>query len=249
MAAKKKSAKTAKTLKTAKKDTAKRAPTRKAPTRKAKPAPAPPAKSVEIALRARIRALEMELAAERRVRQLVEEKAAAIESEAKRYYDQYVNGEVHNANVANLFVASSRINETLRRDEVLEAIKEIVINLIGSEELVVYERVGDTLRVAASFGMKPDELREVPMGRGLIGRAASTGETWVVGGGDARGAVADERHLTACIPLRVGGKVIGAIAIFRLLGHKRGLEEVDRELFALLGTQAAAALELAGRVD
>jgi putative methionine-R-sulfoxide reductase with GAF domain len=246
VAAKKKSAK-----KAAKEP--KKAPTqpKKAPTqpKKAPKEPKKAPKESEIALRARVRALEMQLAAERRARQLVEERAAAIENEAKRYYDQYVHGEIHNANVANLFVASARINETLRRDEVHEAIKEIVINLIGSEELVIYERVGDVLRVAASFGMSGEQLAEVPIGRGLIGRAAASGTTWVVGNGDARGAVPGERHLTACIPLRVGGEVIGAIAIFRLLGHKRGLEDVDRELFALLGTQAAAALQLAARVD
>jgi hypothetical protein len=213
-----------------------------------KSAKAAPQESM-IALRSRIRALEIQLAAERRAHEIVEQRAAAIENEAKRYYDQYVHGEIHNASVANLFVASARINETLRREEVLEAIKEIVINLIGSEELVIYERIDDTLRVAESFGMETEQLGDVPLGRGLIGRAAERGETWVVGNGDARGALANERHLTACIPLRVGGQVIGAVAIFRLLGHKRGLEDVDRQLFALLGTQAAAALKLAERAD
>jgi GAF domain-containing protein len=36
--------------------------------------------------------------------------------------------------------------------------------------------------------------------------------------------------------------VTGAIAIFRLLPQKVGLEEVDRELFELLATHAATAL-------
>ena len=198
-------------------------------------------------LRARVRVLEVELETERRERRRAEERAAEIETEAKRYYDHYVNVEVQNANVANLYVASTRLNETLRRDEVLEAIQEIVINLIGSEELAIYELSGGALRLASSFGTIATELHEVPLGRGLIGRATANGETWVVGNGDAAGALPSEASLTACIPLRVDGRVIGAIAIFRLLRHKRGLEDVDRELFALLGTQAAAALHFAGR--
>jgi GAF domain-containing protein len=48
--------------------------------------------------------------------------------------------------------------------------------------------------------------------------------------------------MTACVPLVVDGRVTGAVAIFRLLEHKRGLEDVDSELFSLLGTQAATAL-------
>ncbi len=244
------------------KGTATKAPKKKKPSSKAKPIAKPIAKptakpiargasfdlpSEVTKLRARVRVLEVELDSERRERRRAEERAAEIEAEAKRYYDHYVNVEVQNANVANLYVASSRLNETLRRDEVLEAIQEIVINLIGSEELVIYELTGGVLRLASSFGTIADDLREVKLGSGIIGRSTANGETWVVGNGDPAGALLSETNLTACIPLRVDGRVIGAIAIFRLLRHKRGLEDVDRELFALLGTQAAAALHFAGR--
>jgi putative methionine-R-sulfoxide reductase with GAF domain len=198
-------------------------------------------------LRTRVRLLEVELDGERRERRRAEERAAEIETEAKRYYDHYVNVEVQNANVANLYVASSRLNETLRRDQILEAIQEIVINLIGSEELAIYELSDGTLKMVSSFGAINEELHEVPIGRGLIGRAAQTGETWIAGSVDSPSSIPAETHLTACIPLRVDGHVIGAIAVFRLLRHKRGLEDVDRELFALLGTQAAAALHFASR--
>lgn len=237
------------------KATAKPAPKRQAA---AKPTPSKPPKAMTSSasfdspsevtkLRARVRVLEVELEGERRERRRAEERAAEIETEAKRYYDHYVNVEVQNANVANLYVASSRLNETLRRDEVLEAIQEIVINLIGSEELAIYDLKGGVLRLASSFGTIDDALREIALGSGTIGRATRDGETWVVGNGDPAGALPAERNLTACIPLRVDGRVIGAIAIFRLLRHKRGLEDVDRELFALLSTQAAAALHFAGR--
>ena len=103
----------------------------------------------------------------------------------------------------------------------------------------------------AVAGLEPLALtrpaHDLRLGAGTIGRATRDGETWVVGKGDPAGALPAERNLTACIPLRVDGRVIGAIAIFRLLRHKRGLEDVDRELFALLSTQAAAALHFAAR--
>jgi hypothetical protein len=42
--------------------------------------------------------------------------------------------------------------------------------------------------------------------------------------------------------LSLDGRVTGAIAIFRLLPQKAGIEDVDRELFGLLATHAAVAL-------
>ncbi len=76
-----------------------------------------------------------------------------------------------------------------------------------------------------------------------IGRTAATGERYVRNGNAPDpAATSEEGDLTACIPLRVDGKVTGAIALFRLLSHKPGLEEADHELFDLLGTQAATAL-------
>jgi hypothetical protein len=41
---------------------------------------------------------------------------------------------------------------------------------------------------------------------------------------------------------RLTGKVTGAIAVFRLLGQKSGLEEIDLQLFDLLASHAATAL-------
>jgi GAF domain-containing protein len=38
------------------------------------------------------------------------------------------------------------------------------------------------------------------------------------------------------------GRVIGAIALFRLLSHKSELADIDREIFDLLATQAGSAL-------
>jgi hypothetical protein len=48
------------------------------------------------------------------------------------------------------------------------------------------------------------------------------------------------------VPLRLGESTTGAIAIFRLLPQKPGLEPLDYELFDLLGTHAAAALYCTG---
>jgi len=165
----------------------------------------------------------------------------ALEREAKRYYERYVEAQVKGASVATLYVASSRLRASIVRAEVVAAIEEIVVGLIGSEEMVLYETADDdaTLVATAWLGVEATDTPPVRIGEGTIGRAASTGETWVAFDSAASSTV---RDLSACIPLRIGQTTVGAVAIFRMLEHKRSLEPVDRELFALLSTQAAMAL-------
>ena len=165
----------------------------------------------------------------------------ALEREAKRYYERYVEAQVKGASVATLYVASSRLRASIDRTEVISAIEEIVVGLVGSEEVVIYETTDDgaTLVPMSWLGVDPTQTPSEHVGEGTIGAAAATGVTWVALDSEAPPTVAD---LTACVPLRIGHTTVGAIAIFRMLEHKRALEPVDRELFTLLSTQAAMAL-------
>lgn len=168
---------------------------------------------------------------------------AETEAENRQFSLQSLEIEQQNNNLANLYVASYQLHATLDHDEVVAAVKEIVINLIGCEEFGVYEMDDDgrALRLTGWFGIDPAVYATVPLGSGLIGRAAATGARYLLG--DPPGTPAPrEAHLTACIPLKLGERVLGALAIFRLLSHKRGLEPVDHELIDLLATHAATAL-------
>lgn len=165
-----------------------------------------------------------------------------IEADGRRYLEQYVSVEQQNSNLANLYVASFRLHSSFERREVIEAIKEIVINLIGSEEFAIFEfdSTQSHLELAGSFGIDEVRYRRMPAGRGIVGQCVRTGEVFVAPHAATAGDGPDA--LTACIPLRAGGTVIGAIAIFRLLSQKSGVEDLDRELFNALATHAAAAL-------
>ena len=70
------------------------------------------------------------------------------------------------------------------------------------------------------------------------GKTARTGEVYLVDEGCAVG----EPDLVACVPMNLGSRVHGVIAIFRLLDHKKTLEPLDYELFDLLASQAASSL-------
>jgi nitrate/nitrite-specific signal transduction histidine kinase len=171
---------------------------------------------------------------------------AEIEASRQKYSHQYLEVEQQNNNLANLYVASYQLHSTLDREEVVSAIKEIVINLIGSEELALYEMDADgtALRLVGWFGIDPVSYATVPVGSGIIGKTAASGEIFLPGKGLDLAPTPRESNLTVCIPMKLQEKVIGALAVFRLLPQKKGFEAVDFELFNLLGTHAATALYL-----
>jgi len=134
---------------------------------------------------------------------------------------------------------------------VLSVVQEIIINMVGSEELGIFElnQEGSALSLVASFGIEPEHYQTIPLGLGVIGRVALTGETYVAAHRDDKKVWPDQSKtadLTACVSLKLGRKVTGAIAVFRLLQQKDGLEPVDYELLDLLAQQAATALYTAG---
>jgi hypothetical protein len=173
----------------------------------------------------------------------LKERVVQIEQESRRYSERYIEVEQQNTNLANLYVASYQLHGTLDRQAVLGAIQEIVINLIGSEELAVWELEDDDagLRLVASFGVDADAWAHVPLGSGVIGSCAASGQRFVSGSSPQQTASV-EHALTACIPLKLDDRVVGAIGIFRLLQQKQSLEPVDHEMFDLLGLHAASAL-------
>ncbi|HEX6098251.1 MAG TPA: hypothetical protein VF432_18125 [Thermoanaerobaculia bacterium] len=171
-----------------------------------------------------------------RENELLRAALATAEAEAEQLREKYQNFEEQNSNLANLYVASHQLHTSVDRATVLATIQEIVINLIGSEQLVIYERCRDSVfRPAASFGLDEQRLAEV------------TGEYAVekLGKGHVFTDPADRQPLTACVPLQVGDRVEGAILVFRLLEHKPSLEQVDHELFELLSVHASTALHCA----
>lgn len=164
-----------------------------------------------------------------------------LELRIRGFAQQLAEIEERNTNLANLYVSSYQLHGTLDRGAVLESIKEILINLIGCEELAVFELSEDatTLDLVTSFGIDDAQYRSIGIRDHVLGKLVSTGGTYI--GGTAP-APDDSLQVTACLPLMLDGRVTGAIVLFSLLPHKPGLGELDFELFDLLGTHAATAL-------
>jgi hypothetical protein len=176
-----------------------------------------------------------------------QQQASNVEGENRRFFAEFAEIEQQNSNLANLYVASYRLNGSLQRDEVLQVIQEIIINLIGSEELAIFElRASEQrLRLLSSFGINNHSYNELPLDDSPIAKTALTGEMFLRDP-PPNNTTAAPTSISACIPLKVDGKVIGVVAIFRMLPQKQALASVDRELFSLLGSHAAMALYCSG---
>jgi len=181
----------------------------------------------------RIQGLESE-------RQDALERLGALEQENRGFAERFLQIEEENNNLANLYVASFQLHSTLDLQEVLRVVVEIVINLVGAEVLCVFaldERT-NRLEAVAAEGRERDSFGSVPLGEGAIGSAVAHGEIAY----RENAAEPSAGDPLVCIPLRVGEKSIGAIALFGLLEQKERFTALDHELFTLLGGHAATAI-------
>jgi GAF domain-containing protein len=136
-----------------------------------------------------------------------------------------------------LYVAARRLHSTLQRDAFLSALEEVLASLVGCEHAALYELDNGLLRPTALFGMAVDEAPTVALSEGVIGRSAASGQVYVATEGQP-----PSDGVSACVPLLLEGRTVGAIVLFRLLGQKPSLGEADHEMLQLLSAHAAVAL-------
>jgi regulator of replication initiation timing len=143
--------------------------------------------------------------------------------------------------LANLYVATFKLHGSLERPEVLAAISEILVNLVGCEHFGVFERAGSKLALIGEFPTHPSSLRELSADGGFVTEAFTRECPWVAGRDAALTGVPDD--VTAIIPLRLRSELTGAIVLFSLLPQKGGtFGDVDLELMDLLTAHGATAL-------
>jgi hypothetical protein len=168
---------------------------------------------------------------------------AALAKENEQLSEQLVAAEEQGAGLVKLYVANRRLNESSDRRDALEAIQEIVISVVGCEEYAIFEAdTGGRLSLVASLGVD-DARTGGPDATAALARVLGSGEPYFsqpAVGLAAFDASGDE--VTACVPLRAGGRLVGVIVLFALLPHKPALEQIDRTLLELLSVEAARSL-------
>ncbi len=164
-----------------------------------------------------------------------------LEREHRRVCDAHAALEREVAELGSLCVVMERVHGALDHAEVLAAVQDVVINVIGSEEMAVFEPDGEWLRPVQSFGVEAHRLEAVAPGFGPIGRAAARRKGWIVGDGPPP---PDGPDLTACVPLVAGDRLAGVLVIWRMLAHKPVFGDSDRRALEILCRHAATALHL-----
>jgi hypothetical protein len=172
-----------------------------------------------------------------RLRELV----SVAESAISNLRDRCEDADEAKAHLARLTVASAQLHASTDPAESLRNLQDVLVNLIGSQEIAIWSLAADgcTLELRSSQGIKPERWRRVAVGEGPVGQAAASGVIVKPDQGDAG-------QPTVVIPLRLGRRVVGVVALFRLLPHRSGLGPQDEDVFQLVAEQAAFVLYCSG---
>ena len=114
------------------------------------------------------------------------------------------------------FAAVDRLHSSLEYADVLDAIEDIVLNVIGGERL---------------------EVVPLDHARGVVAESIASGRVFLRSDDPHAGG---DQDLTACIPLRIGCRPVGAITIYSVA--KKEFTPSDIELFSVLAKHAAMAV-------
>ena len=144
-----------------------------------------------------------------------------------------------------LNAASARLIQSLEQKDVFEAIAEIIANLIGCEEIAIfdYHPGAQNFSLAWSSGVEESALQPFCCGAGMFGRAAQQGLSLYQERQPETSLLPHEKNLTACIILKSSNEVVGVVAMFGLLPQKSKLEWTDFELLKFLETYGAVAVK------
>lgn len=144
----------------------------------------------------------------------------------------------------HLQVAQLRLQESTDQADALEAIREIVSNLLGSEEIALFkvEEAKATLRLFWSFGIDTGRYSMLVALQSPVLQRVLDGEPYVEGALERTrdGGLADDFH--AFVPICFRNQTVAILAIRRLLPQKSGLDQADIELLRLLSGEAGEAL-------
>jgi GAF domain len=169
-------------------------------------------------------------------------RSARAEAVQDNFSAQYAEVENELAHFANLYVATSQLHTARSVRGVLRALKELLAQLLGAAAFAVYllSDDGNDLVAVTSEGVEAETVARLPVTHGAIGRAFADGEVAIRFEGEMTEASIDKP--VVIIPMHMDGRILGAIAIFGTLPQKTEFVYIDRELFKLLGAQAAPAL-------
>ncbi len=179
-----------------------------------------------------------------RDREKLRRKAEQLEAENRDFAQRYVELEDHSTSLTNLYAATFQLHSSPDPDAVVRTIVEIAVNLVGAAEFVLYladEAKGDFAVVAREGDLPPVGTRHATLDEPVEREAVKARRT-VFLEELPEGVLQMPAKGLCCAPLYFRDRLVGALTIYALLEHKASFSQLDRELFDLLGEQAALAM-------
>jgi hypothetical protein len=134
------------------------------------------------------------------------------------------------------YIMLERLYASLQVGEVVTALQEGLINLVGSEDFTLFVRDDNSRRFeeVLSTGRRPAMPQSFVTGEGVLGATAAAAK---IRYGDP----------VAVVPLMSGRRIgsVGVVVIGGLLAHKRELTSEDHDLLEVLSRHGGLALEAA----
>ena len=137
--------------------------------------------------------------------------------------------------------AELRLQECTNQGDAFEAVREIVANLFGSEEMVLFgvDPPKHLWWRLWSFGVTDEDcciwqVLTPPVLKGLFAGEVFLGSTVPCAGLNA--------PVTAFVPIVLNGHTVAVLVIFRLLRQKSDVETADIDLLKVITDRAGSAL-------
>jgi hypothetical protein len=144
----------------------------------------------------------------------------------------------------HLKVAQRRLQESANQSDALQAIREIVANLLGSEEIAIFEVRPEEaiLTLFWSFGLDASRHGTLDTLRSPILQRVIQGEPYLRGAFEGGHCAEPTSGFIAFVPIRFARQTVAVLAIRSLLPQKTCFDESDVRLVQLLSGEAGNAL-------
>jgi chemotaxis protein CheD len=138
---------------------------------------------------------------------------------------------------AHAMIVRKRLRESVGPSDALEGIREIVSNLLGSEEMALFQvdRGSSALPLIWSFGIDPQEHQWLNGSSESVLKVVRNGSTHIELAGRSA-------PFTVLVPIRLHGQTVAILAILRLLPQKTGFAKADIEVLQVLSDEAGTAV-------
>jgi chemotaxis protein CheD len=141
-----------------------------------------------------------------------------------------------------LEAAQKRIRESIDRADTLEAVREIVTNLLGCEEIALFAVEQENRGLLWSFGIDPQRHDTLDSFDGAAMHRVMHGEIHIDHGNPEGHTGNGNPPLRIFVPIRLHGRTVAVLVMLKLLPQKVSFDKSDIRLVKLLSDETGKAL-------